>query len=384
MSLPVYLDYNATTPVDERVLAEMLPWFSEHFGNPSSRRHAYGWAADEAVTRAREQVAGLFRTGADAVTFTSSATEAINLAIKGVAQAQRRKGRHLVTVETEHNAVLGAHEALEREGFEVTRLPVDAAGLLDVADVERALRSDTVLLSVMWANNETGVIQPVEELYEVARRHGIVFLCDATQAAGKVPVHAGAADLLACSAHKIYGPKGAGALISNPAARRLRIVPQIHGGGHENGLRAGTLNVPGIVGMGAAAQLAAETLAEDASRLLDFRDRLEEQLRAVHPHITVNGVAALRLPQTSSIAFDGAPAEKMLPLMRDVAVSTGSACASGSGRISYVLTAMGLTDERAQSTIRFSLGRSTTADDVDAAVASVQQALEQMGVVHPA
>ena len=379
MPPPVYLDYNATTPVDEQVLAEMLPWFGEHFGNPSSRRHAYGWTADEAVKKAREQIAELVGAEPAGVTFTGSATEALNLAIKGVAQARKSHGRHLVTVSTEHNAVLGAHEALEREGFEITRLPVDASGLVESGDVAQALRSDTILLSVMWANNETGVIQPIEELYEIARRHNVIFLTDVTQAAGKVRVHAGAADLLACSAHKMYGPKGVGALIRNPASRRLRIIPQIHGGGHEDGLRAGTLNVPGIVGMGAAAELVARSMEDDADRLSKLRDNLENQLRAVYPHTIVNGINAPRLPQTSSIAFAGTPAEKMLPLMRDVAVSTGSACASGSGRISHVLQAMGLSDELARSTMRLSLGRSTTPEEVDRAVSSITKALQSLG-----
>lgn len=378
MDLPLYLDYNATTPADEAVVEAMLPWLRDRFGNPSSRGHAYGWMADEAVAEARSRVAHLFQTEADAVTFTGGATEALNLAIKGVARARRRRGAHLVTVATEHSAVLDSHAALHRDGFEVTYLKVDRHGLVALEDVRSALRDDTTLLSVMWANNETGVIQPIRQIYEVAHERGVVFLTDATQAAGKVPVDASAADFLTCSAHKFYGPKGVGALIRNPNARRLRLVPLIDGGGQETGLRAGTLNVPAIVGMGKAAEIAIAQLEEDHRRLSRLRNRFEDALSTADARVRINGREAERLPQTSSITFQGVPSSKLIPLIRELAVSTGSACASGSGRPSHVLKAMGLSDEDAMSTIRFSFGRPTTETDVDRAVDIVLHAVAEV------
>lgn len=379
MGLPLYLDYNATTPVDESVVEAMLPWLRSHFGNPSSRGHAYGWMADEAVEKARAEVASLLHTEPSAVTFTSGATEALNLAIKGTARARRGKGNHLVTLRTEHRAVLDAHAALQREGFDVSYVEVDDRGLVDLETLETAIREDTILLSVMWANNETGVIQPVRRIYELARRLGIVFLTDATQAVGKVDVTADAADLLTCSAHKFYGPKGGGALVRNPSASRLRIVPLIDGGGQEKGLRAGTLNVPAIVGMGRAAAVAATALTEDHERLSRLRDRFEQQLIDRGTNASVNGRTAERLPQTSSITLPGAPSSRLIPLMRNLAVSTGSACASGSGRPSHVLKAMGLSDSDAMSTIRFSFGRPTTDADVEHALDVISSAIRQIG-----
>lgn len=378
MDLPIYLDYNATTPAEEAVVDAMLPWLRDRFGNPSSRGHAYGWMADEAVSLARAEVAKLFKTDGTAVTFTGGATEALNLAIKGTARARRRRGSHLVTVKTEHSAVVDAHAALEREGFEVTYLDVDQRGLVDLEAIQSALRQDTLLLSVMWANNETGVIQPIRQIYEIAKERRVIFLTDATQAAGKVDVDASAADLLTCSAHKFYGPKGVGALIKNPSANRLRLVPLIDGGGQESGLRAGTLNVPGIVGMGIAANIALSRLGSDHQLLSSLRDRFERTLLDADAGVVINGREVDRLPQTSSVTFRGVRSSKLIPLMREVAVSTGSACASGSGRPSHVLKAMDLSDEDAMSTIRFSLGRPTREADVERAIDVVLKAVAQV------
>lgn len=376
--LPLYLDHNATTPVDESVLEQMLPWFRADFGNPSSAGHAYGWKADEAVERARAQLAALLGTAERSVTFTSGATEALNLAIKGTAMARRARGQHLVTVSSEHRAVLDPHVALQRNGFDVTYLGVDEQGLVDPDAVANALRDDTILLSVMSANNETGVIQDVGRLYELAQERGIVFLSDSTQAVGKIEVAARSADLLTCSAHKLYGPKGVGALIRNPDGQRLRLAPLIDGGGHESGLRAGTLNVPGIVGLGAAAARAADRISDDRQRLSNLRDRFEHDLYAANSCVRVNGAGAERLPQTSSVTFEGIASSRLIPHIRELAVSTGSACASGSGKPSHVLKAMGLSDADAMSTIRFSFGRMTTENDVDFAVNVLTEALKSM------
>lgn len=364
MNLPIYLDYNATTPVDARVLEAMLPYFTERYGNASSKGHAYGWAAEEAVEQAREQVAALMGAEVREVVFTSGATESINLALKGVAEAYARKGRHLVTVQTEHKATLDACRTLERQGSRVTYLPVDENGLVRPDDVEAALTDETVLVSVMWANNETGVIQPVEEIAERVRARGILFMTDATQAAGKIPISTEHADLLALSAHKFYGPKGVGALYLGRRRPRVRLLPLVDGGGQENGLRGGTLNVPGIVGMGAAAALARDGLDVEADRLKALRDRFEADVQVVLPDVRANGKDASRLPQTSNLSFPDVRANNLVAALRDLALSTGSACSSGSGKPSHVLKAMGLSDAMAQSTLRFSLGRFTTDEEI--------------------
>ncbi|MGI9173877.1 MAG: cysteine desulfurase family protein [Rhodothermales bacterium] len=364
MNLPIYLDYNATTPVDARVLEAMLPYFTERYGNASSKGHAYGWAAEEAVEQAREQVAALMGAEVREVVFTSGATESINLALKGVAEAYARKGRHLVTVQTEHKATLDACRTLERQGSRVTYLPVDENGLVRPDDVEAALTDETILVSVMWANNETGVIQPVEEIAERVRARGILFMTDATQAAGKIPISTEHADLLALSAHKFYGPKGVGALYLGRRRPRVRLLPLVDGGGQENGLRGGTLNVPGIVGMGAAAALARDGLDVEADRLKALRDRFEADVQVVLPDVRANGKDASRLPQTSNLSFPDVRANNLVAALRDLALSTGSACSSGSGKPSHVLKAMGLSDAMAQSTLRFSLGRFTTDEEI--------------------
>lgn len=380
----IYLDHNATTPVDERVLERMMPYFSSQFGNASSGSHAFGWAADEAVTVAREQVAGVFGVDPGTLTFTSGATEALNAAMKGVARAYRRKGRHIVTVETEHKAVLDTCDTLEQDGVEVTRLPVDASGQVTVEQVREALREDTILVAVMWANNETGVLQPVEEISAVVRTHGALFLTDATQAVGKLPVSAEHADLLVASGHKAYGPKGVGILFSRSRRPRVRWTPLIAGGGQEDGRRGGTLNVPAIVGMGRAFEIAAEEQASDAARMSSLRDQLETQVLDAIDDARVNGHGAPRLPNTTSLTLPGVPAEELLLAMRGVACSTGSACASHSNRPSHVLKAHGLSDADARSTVRLSLGRSTTAEEIDHAAETLidtAQRLRQQSTV---
>lgn len=375
MKLPIYLDYNATTPVDERVLARMLPYFNEHFGNASSKGHAFGWAAEEAVDQARAQVAALIGAEAREVTFTAGATEALNLALRGVAAAYARKGNHIVTVQTEHKAVLDTCKALERDGVQVTYLPVKTSGLLDLDALEAALTDETILVAVMWANNETGVLQPIPEIAERVRERGILFLTDTTQALGKVPVSAEYADLLVGSGHKLYGPKGVGFLYASKRQPRVRLVPQITGGGQEDGLRGGTLNTPGIVGLDAAIELAQTEQPDESARLQTLRDRFEHRLKEALGDITINGREAPRLPQTSNITFAGVKADQLILALRDLAVSTGSACSTGSNKPSHVLTAMGLSPDAARATIRFSLGRFTTAEEVDHAAEQVVQAV---------
>lgn len=374
---PIYLDYNATTPVDPQVLERMLPYFTERFGNPASKGHRYGLEAEAAVEAAREQVAALLGAEPENVIFTSGATEALNLAIKGVAEASIHRGRHLVTVQTEHRAVLEACRRLEQRGWEVTYLPVDAEGRLDLAALEAALRPETVLLCVMWANNETGVLHPIPEIVRLARAHGVPLLVDATQAVGKIPVQVAGIDLLACSAHKFYGPKGVGVLYVRRRPE-LRLLPLIDGGGHEQGLRSGTLNVPGIVGMGAAALRAAEVMAAEMPRLQALRDRLEQGLRTALPGVRVNGAGAPRLPQTSSITLEGVRADRLLASVRTLALSAGSACGSGRGKPSHVLRAMGRSDTEAQATLRISLGRFTTEADIDYALTELIAAVERL------
>lgn len=381
MQTPVYLDYNATTPVAEAALRRMQPYLRERFGNPSSGGHAFGWMAEEAVELAREEVAALLgveERPAEALTFTSGATEALNLAIKGVARAYQAKGRHVVTCRTEHKAVLGACRALEARGGDVTYLPVEENGRVDPARFAEALTGETVLAAVMLANNETGVLQPIEELAEIAREAGVLFLTDATQAVGKIPVEAERADLLVASAHKFYGPKGAGVLYRSRRRPRMRLEPLIHGGGQEGGLRGGTLNVPALAGMGAAAELAQEHRSEDAARLEALRDRFEKHLKAEIPDVRINGAGTERLPQTANVTFPGVRAETLESELRDLAVSTGSACSTGSKAPSHVLKAMGLTDAEARATLRFSLGRPTTEEEVQFAAERVTEAVGEL------
>ena len=379
MEFPIYLDYNATTPVDEQVLEVMLPYFSRRFGNASSTTHSFGWTAEEAAEQAREQVAGfLGAADADEVLFTSGATEAINAAIKGVAEAYARKGRHIVTAQTEHKAVLDTCKALEHQDYDVTYLPVDESGRVDPDDVEAAFTDETILAAIMWANNETGVLQPIPEIYERVRSRDILFMTDATQAVGKVPVSVEHADLLACSGHKVYGPKGVGALYVSRRNPRVRLVPLIDGGGQESGRRGGTLNVPGIVGMGEALERAQEKTEEESSRLEQLRNRFEAKLLDELPDLLMNSEGAPRLPQTANISFRGLEANNLMTALRNVAVSSGSACTSGSNKPSHVLKAMGLSGEEARAALRFSLGRYTTEEEVDYAAEQVIEGVSQL------
>lgn len=373
LQLPVYLDYNATTPCDQRVVEAMLPWFTEHFGNAASRTHVYGWRAAEAVDYAREQVAQLIGAEPKEMVFTSGATEAVNLAIKGVFDSYAFKGNHIITCVTEHKAVLDTCGHIEKMGGEVTYLAVNKEGLIDVAELRAAIKPTTILVAIMYANNETGVIQPVREISRVAKEQGVLFFSDATQAAGKIPVDsmADGIDLLAFSAHKIYGPKGVGALYVRRKNPRVKLTAQMDGGGHERGMRSGTLNVPGIVGFGKAAGLCRQEMEADASRLGGLRDKLETALLQTEA-TAVNGSREFRLPQVTNISFRYADGEAlMMGFNKDIAVSSGSACTSASLEPSHVLKALGLEDDRARSSLRFSLGRFTTEEEIDFAAEKV-------------
>jgi cysteine desulfurase len=377
---PVYLDYNSTTPVDPRVLAAMLPWFTEKFGNAASRTHVFGWEAEEAVEIAREQVARLIGAEPKEVVFTSGATEADNLTLKGVAEAYASKGNHIITVVTEHKAVIDTCLHLERLGHDITWLPVDDGGLIDPAQLESAIRPSTVLIAVMYANNEIGVIQPVREISAIARRHGVLFFSDATQAVGKIPVDVktDGIDLLALSAHKIYGPKGIGALYVSRRNPRVRVTAQMDGGGHERGMRSGTLNVPAIVGFGMACEIGRVEMDEEAARLSILRDRLESALLEV-PGARVNGSRQHRLPQVTNISFPYIDGEALLAgLGKDVALSSGSACTSASMEPSYVLKALGLEDDLAHSSLRLGLGRFSTIEEVDYAIGRIRETVEAL------
>ncbi len=366
MKIPVYLDYHATTPVDPRVLEAMLPYFTQEFGNAASKSHVFGWRAEEAVEEARAEVAALVGASAKELVWTSGATESNNLAIKGVAQFYAEKGKHLVTVKTEHKAVLDSMHALERQGFEVTFLDVGTDGRLDPERLRAALRADTILVSVMHANNETGVVHPVEEIGRITRAAGVLFHCDAVQSVGKIPfdVERANVDLASLSAHKMYGPKGMGALYVRRKPR-VRLVAQMDGGGHERGFRSGTLNVPGIVGFGKAAALATAERNAEAARVLALRERLRQGLLAGLDLVTVNGSLEHRLPGNLNVSLAYVEGEALMMAIKDVAVSSGSACTSASLEPSYVLRAMGVSDDLAHSSIRFGLGRFRTEEEID-------------------
>ncbi len=368
LKLPIYFDNQATTPVDPRVLEAMLPYFTEHFGNAASRSHAFGWVAEEAVERAREQVARLIgaRNPKDIV-WTSGATEATNLAIKGVAESYRQKGDHFVTQKTEHKATLDTLKHLEKQGFRVTWLDVDSEGRVNPEDVRAAITDKTLLVSVMLANNEVGTIQPVADIGRICRERGVLFHCDAVQGAGKIPFNVDDAcvDLASLSGHKIYGPKGVGALYVRRDKPRVQLTAQIDGGGHERRMRSGTLNVPGIVGFGRACELCAQEMDEESARVAALRDRLEKGLFENIDLLRLNGCRAHRLPGNLNVSFPYVEGESLMMALKDVAVSSGSACTSASLEPSYVLTAMGVPDEMAHTSIRFSLGRFNTAEEVD-------------------
>jgi cysteine desulfurase len=369
MNRPIYMDYHATTPVDPAVLEAMLPFFQENFGNAASRNHPFGWDAESAVEAAREQVARLVGASAKEITFTAGASESNNLAIKGVLEFHRAKGNHLLTCATEHRSVIDTCRALERKGMaRLTVLPVDRYGRVDPAAVEAALTPQTVLISVMLANNEIGTIHPLAEIGEIAKRRGVLLHSDATQGVGKIPVDvdAMAIDLLSLSAHKICGPKGIGALYLRSKNPRVRLAPLIEGGGQERGLRSGTLNVPGIVGLGKACEVAGAVVAEEGQRLASLRDRLQHVLTTELDHVTLNGHPTERLPGNLNLSFGYVEAESLLiALNREIALSTGSACSSATLEPSYVLKALGQGDDIAHSSIRFGLGRFNTVEEVD-------------------
>ncbi len=378
---PVYLDFHATTPVDPRVLEAMLPYFTEHFGNPASRQHAYGWDAQKAVETARQQVAALIGASAQEVVFTSGATESNNLAIKGVAHALRDRGDHIITVTTEHKSVLDSCKRLEREGCRVTRLGVDAQGFIDLDELKAAITERTVLVSVMAANNEIGVLQPLGEIGAITQARGVLLHTDAAQAAGKIPLDVNqlGVDLLSLTGHKYYGPKGAGALYVRRRKPKLALSCQIDGGGHENGLRSGTLNVPGIVGLGHAAEICRECMPAERTRLAALRDRLLAGLQREVAGVRMNGPAAdRRLPHNLHVSFDDVEGEALVMALGDLAVSTGSACSSGSQAPSHVLQAIGATGERAGASIRFGLGRTTTGAEIDFAIDRVSTVVRSL------
>lgn len=362
---PIYLDYNATTPVDQRVLDVMLPYFNQNFGNAASRTHAFGWIAEEAVKVARQQVANLLNCLDQEIVFTSGSTEGINLAIKGVWENYQSKGKHIITVKTEHKAVLDTCKALEKRGALVTYLNVDREGVIDLQELKEALTPETILVAVMYANNETGVIQPIKEIADLVHANQSFLFCDATQAVGKITIDVQEehVDIMCVSAHKFYGPKGVGALYVRRKDPRVTLFPQIDGGGHERGLRSGTLNVPGIVGLGKACELAAQEMWDDAVRISKLRTRLE-QLLCERPNTFINGSTKNRLYTTTNICFGGIRSETILKQIPSIAVAMGSACTSAVAEPSHVLKAMGLSDEDSYSSIRFSLGKYTTEAEI--------------------
>lgn len=376
MKTPVYLDYNATTPVDSRVLNAMLPYFTEKFGNSASRTHSFGWVADDAVNTARKQVATLINCVEQEIVFTSGATEAINLAIKGVWENYQSKGKHIITVATEHKAVLDTCSALQKKGAEITYLSVDKGGLIDLKELKDALRIETILVAVMYANNETGVIQPISKIADLAHANNSIFMCDATQVIGKINIDVDQEhiDLMCLSAHKFYGPKGVGALYIRRRNPRVTLFPQIDGGGHERGIRSGTLNITGIVGLGKACEIATQEMLEDAVRISTLKAKLEQELSQL-PHVYVNGSHLNRLFNTVNITFHGIRSESLIKKISPIAVAMGSACTSAIASPSHVLKAMGLNDEDVYSAIRFSLGKYTTATEIEETIISLRNNL---------
>lgn len=381
----IYLDHNATTPVAEEVLEKMLPYFSLQYGNASSRSHPFGWRAESAVATAREQIARALRVEEREIVFTSGATESINLAIKGVCRVYRKKGNHIIAISTEHKAVLDVCESVSNQGVEVTYMPVDNVGAIDLADLEGAIRPDTLLIVAMWANNETGTILPMRELGAVAAKHDVILMSDATQAVGKMEVHPAevGVHLLAFSGHKLYGPKGVGGLYVARKPRPVKIAALIEGGGHEGGYRSGTLNVPGIVGLGAAVQLATTRMGSDADRLGMLRDRLEKGLLAIEATY-LNAAADERLSHVTNISFKYVESEALIATCNQVvAVSTGSACTSATLEPSHVLLAQGQPSHMAHSAIRFSLGRGNTVKEVDRVIALISDGVARLRAKSP-
>ena len=385
VKLPIYMDNHATTPVDPRVLEAMLPFFKESFGNPASRNHSFGWIAEEGVEVAREQIAKLIGATSKEIIFTSGATESNNLAIKGVAEMYREKGNHIITAVTEHKAVLDTCKRLEKHGYRVTYLPVKKDGLIDLEDLKRAMDDKTILVTIMSANNEIGVLQPVEEIGKLCHERGVLFHTDAVQAVGKVPVDVNKQhlDLVSITGHKIYGPKGVGALYVRRKNPRVQISALIDGGGHERGMRSGTLNVPGIVGLGKACAIAQEEMAKEACRLAGLRERLRERIMSKLDEVYINGSMEHRLPGNLNISFAYVEGESLLMGINDIAVSSGSACTSATLEPSYVLKALGTGDDLAHSSLRFGIGRFNTESQVDYVADRVVEAVEHLRELSP-
>jgi cysteine desulfurase len=385
MSKPIYMDYHATTPMDQRVLDAMLPYFREKFGNAASRNHSFGWEAEEAVGKARKQIADLIGASPKEIIFTSGATESDNLAIKGVAEMYAEKGNHIITEATEHKAVLDTTKKLEKQGYKITYLPVKKDGLIDLDQLRDAITDKTILISIMYANNEIGVIQPIREIGRIAAERGVLFHSDAVQAIGKVPVdmEADGIHLASLTGHKIYGPKGLGALYVRRRKPRVQVAAQMDGGGHERGMRSGTLNVPGIVGFGEACAICQQEMEAESKRLGALRDRLLDKIRGELDEVYVNGSLEHRLPNNLNISFAYVEGESLLMGINDIAVSSGSACTSATLEPSYVLKALGAGDDLAHSSIRFGLGRFNTEEEVDYVGAKVVDVVKKLRELSP-
>ena len=385
MKLPIYLDNHATTRVDPRVVSAMLPYFAEHFGNAASRNHEFGWEAEQAVDKARKQIADLIGATSKEIIFTSGATESDNLAIKGVAEMYAEKGNHIITVVTEHKAVLDTCKKLEKLGYRVTYLPVMGDGLIDLEMLKEAITDKTILVSIMYANNELGVIQPVKEIGKICRERGVLFHTDGVQAIGKVPINVNTdnIDMMSISAHKMYGPKGVGALYVRRRNPRVQITAQIDGGGHERGMRSGTLNVPGIVGLGEACELCHREMETETVRLRGLRDRLKAKLEAGLDEVYINGSMEHRLPHSLNMSFAYVEGESLLMGINEIAVSSGSACTSATLEPSYVLKALGVGDDVAHSSIRFGIGRFNTEEEIDYTAAKLIDVVNKLRELSP-
>jgi len=385
MKLPIYIDNHATTPLDPRVLDAMLPWFTEKFGNAASRNHSFGWEAEEAVEKARKHIADLVGANSKEIIFTSGATESNNLALKGVAQMYAEKGNHIITAASEHKAVLDTCKHLEKEGCRVTYLPLQADGLIDLDMLREAITDKTILVSIMYANNEIGVIQPIAEIGKICKERGVLFHSDAVQAIGKVPVNVikDNIDLMSITAHKLYGPKGVGALYVRRRNPRVQLTAQMDGGGHERGMRSGTLNVPGIAGLGEACAIAQREMAEESARLRKMRDYLKDRLTTELDEVNINGSMEHRLPHNLNISFQYVEGESLLMGINDIAVSSGSACTSATLEPSYVLKALGLGDDLAHSSIRFGLGRFNTQEEVEYTADRVIEVVRKLRELSP-
>lgn len=385
MNLPVYMDNHSTTKVDPKVVEEMLPYFTAYFGNAASRNHSFGWDADKAVEAARERLARIINAESREIIFTSGATESNNLALKGVAEMHVEKGNHIITQVTEHRSVLDTAKRLEKSGMNVTYLPIDKDGLVNPDDVRKAITDRTVLISIMLVNNEIGVIQPVEEIGRIAKERGILFHCDATQGVGKIPVdvHSMGIDLLSYTAHKLYGPKGVGALYVRRKNPRVRLAPMMDGGGHERGMRSGTLNVPGIVGFGKACEIAMEVMEEESARLIYLREKLRNGIMDSLDEVSVNGHLTKRMPGNINLSFAYVEGESLLMGLREIALSSGSACTSATLEPSYVLQALGVSAELAHSSVRFGLGRFNTEEEVDYVIKRVAETVNRLREMSP-